>query len=57
MFPSSGEVRDTPTLLGPLKRADTNQVHKPSDSEFYTPSSEPFRSVLSNVLMYSDTIH
>jgi hypothetical protein len=39
LFLSSGEGRETPTLLGPLERASLN----PSNSECYTPSSEPFR--------------
>jgi hypothetical protein len=39
---------DILTLLGPLERANLNhwtmdKVHKPTDSECYTPSSEPFR--------------
>jgi hypothetical protein len=40
LFPSSGEGRETPTLLGPLERANLNQwtrrtdtVQKPGTSE------------------------
>jgi hypothetical protein len=41
MFPSSGEGRETPTLFGPLERANSNLWT--SDSESNTQSSEPFR--------------
>jgi hypothetical protein len=53
LFPSLGEERDTPTLLGPLERVNPSygslkfrtmdKVLKPSDSGCYTPSSEPLR--------------
>jgi hypothetical protein len=81
LVPPSGEARETPTLLGPLERANLSdlngpnrigvsfsspedrkrsrfrnvmfssylvfesncKVHKPSDSDSYTPSSEKFR--------------
>jgi hypothetical protein len=50
LFPSSGERRETPIVLGPLERANLNhltrtmdKVHKLSDSKDYTPSSENFR--------------
>jgi hypothetical protein len=39
-FPSSGEVRETPTLMS------LDKVQKPSDAECYARSPEPFRFYL-----------
>jgi hypothetical protein len=54
--PSSGEGRETPTLLGPLERA--NLTHWNSNSVCYTPSSEYFRFYLqqSNVVSFLDPL-
>jgi hypothetical protein len=51
LFPSSGEGRETPTLLGPLERANLShwmmeEFQISSDSQCYTLSSEPFRVYL-----------
>jgi hypothetical protein len=48
LFPSSDDGGETPILFGPLQRANRNhrttlKAQKPSNSECYTPSSEPFR--------------
>jgi hypothetical protein len=54
MFPSSGDGKETPTLLGPLERADLNhslvleframgKVQTPSNTGCYAPTSESFR--------------
>jgi hypothetical protein len=36
------QVGKTPTQLGPLERANLNQVRKPNISVCYTPLSEPY---------------
>jgi hypothetical protein len=58
MFASSNEGRETPTLLGPLERANHNpvmtRVHKPNDSRYCTQSSGPFRCYSTFSLIYSD---
>jgi hypothetical protein len=44
LFPSSGEVKETPALLCPLERANLNHCTKISSNfECYTPSPERCR--------------
>jgi hypothetical protein len=44
LFPSSGIGKKTPAMLGPLGRCNS------SNSECYTPLSEPFRLYLCGIL-------
>jgi hypothetical protein len=56
MFSFSGEVKETPTLLGPLERPNfkhwtMGKLQKLSDTESHTPLSESFRLyMLVNIL-------
>jgi hypothetical protein len=57
LFPSSDEGRETPTLLGPLERANFNHwtiqnVQKSSNSDCYTPSSELFRLKTEGLIIF-----
>jgi hypothetical protein len=45
LFPSSGEVRETPTLLGPLERANLNHWYRSSFHNAVLSSSVEFRTM------------